>query len=547
MRALATILAIALVLVALPPVAQAQQPGDLATLLSRQAPVSVDGEASAAWTAVALRDDVLEQSRAELSDLRLFDERDVEVPFVLVGGGAEPSLVTLDRLSIEREGERTHLVVVRPTGLAVERLILRTTTPAFDRLVDVRDVGPGGGGRVVGAARIHRLPGGAERLIIPVSSPRGEAFEVVVADGDSPTLENLVVAAEVERPILVSALAGPGTLRFGGGRLRSPRYDVPRVAVQRALAQPGDDVRWAQLGAARDNPAFDPLPALAFAMKPGASVSMAQFRHRCALTVEASREGLSGLPLSVADRAHARADLGDLRVVDDLGRQRPYLVEETGQRLRAPLTVEEPVRDARNTIHRFGLPGPRVPVSAVELVLSSTFADRPYRLVAGEGDEAITIASGHLRRRPGEDAALVIELGEVEPATALALEVQDGDDAPLSLVAATALVPGAELFVVAPAGRYWLMSGAPDLAAPHYEIERARPMLLSLARERARVGPIESNPAFVPRSSDRPPPILWAVLCLAVAVLGWLTLRAVAEDDPEANDDTPVPDEPLNA
>ena len=250
----------------------------------------------------------------------------------------------------------------------------------------------------------------------------------------------------------------------------------------------------------------------------------------------------------MTDRARARADLGDLRVVDDLGRQLPYLVEETGQRLRAPLTVEEPVRDARNTVHRFGLPGPRLPLSAVELVLSSTFADRPYRLVAGEVTRPSRSPPAHLRRRPGEDAALVIELGEVEPATALALEVQDGGRRAVVARAATALVPGAELFVVAPAGRYWLMSGAPDLAAPHYEIERARPMLLSWRRTRPR-RPAREHPAFVPRSSDRPPPILWAVLCLAVAVLGWLTLRAVAEDDSDDGAGAqrpggPAPDDP---
>ena len=440
------------------PIAWAQ--GDLPTLLSREAPLRVDDEPPRPWTGLVIPTEVLEHSRPDLSDVRLFDRRGVEVPFVIVGSDDEPLRVTLDRVSVDRKADRTHLVLHRPAGMAVERLVLTTTTPSFDRVLEVRDVGPGGRGRVVGAARVYRRAGEAERSVVALSDPRGDAFEVVVSDGDSPPLENLVVVAEVERPILMSTLVGGGILRFGGGRLSTPRYDLFRRDAERALHAPAGRVRWADVGAARDNPSFEPLPALAFAMKPGAPAALGRFRHRRPLTIGASREGLSVLPLDVVDLAHAKLDLGDLRVVDDRGRQLPHLVERTGRRLRAPLTLESPSSSGTTTTHRFGLPGPRLPLSAVELVLSSTFADRGYRIVAGDGEEAITIAAGHLRRRPGDAPTLLVELGEVEAVASLELEVEDGDDAPLSLVAATALVPGAELFVVAPEGRYWLMSGA---------------------------------------------------------------------------------------
>lgn len=515
--------------------------GDLPTLLARQAPLEVD-DGPEPWTGLVIPTGVMEQSQPDLSDVRLFDHRGVEVPFVIVGGTDEPLQVMLDRLSVEQRADHTHLVVRLPAGLAVERLVLTTTTPSFDRSLEVRDVGPGGGGRAVGAGRIHRRPGDDASVVVPVRGPRGDALEIVVSDGDSPPLENLVVVAEVERPILMSPLSGRGTLRFGGGRLSTPRYDLSHHDAERALDASAARVRWAEAGEARDNPGFDPLPALAFAMKPGAPAPLGRFRHRRPLTITPSREGLSVLSLDVSDLAHARVDLGDLRVVDDRGRQLPHLIERTGRRLRAPLTLEPPSgSSSTRTIHRFSLPGPSLPLSAVELVLSSTFAHRAYRIVAGEGDEAITLAAGHLRRRPGDPPSLVVELGEVEPVASLALEVEDGDDAPLSLVAATALVPGAELFVVAPQGRYWLMSGARDLAPPRYEIERARPMVLSLSRETIVTGPREQNPAFVSPPSDQPPPILWAVIGLAVAVLGWLTLRVVAEEQP----DEPV--ESLNA
>lgn len=537
-------LAILVVLLARPAVARAD--GDLPTLLSMQAPVGVDADDAGGWTALALSSEVLESSRPDLSDLRLFDARGVEIPFVIVGGGDEPLRVGLDRVTFERQADRTRLVLRRPPGLAIDRLVLKTTTPSFDRKVEVRDVGPGGGGRVVGAARVYRRPGESAHAVVAVSDPRGDAVEIVVTDGDSPALENLVAVAEVERPIVMSALAGAGVLRFGGGRLSKPRYDLSREGAERAF-DAADRLRWARLGPIVGNPDFDPLPALAFAMKPGAPVALERFRHRRPLTIGSAREGLSVLPLDVSDLTHARADLGDLRVVDDHGQQLPHLVERTGQRLRAPLTLDAPTRSgAASTMHRFGLPGPVLPLSGIELVLASTFADRAYRVVAGEGDAAITLAAGHLRRRHGDARTLVVELGEMESVPSLALEVEDGDDAPLSLVAATALVPTAELFVVAPEGSYWLMSGAPEIAAPRYEIERARGMVLSLSREPVRAGALEPNPAFVSPSADQPPPILWAVLCLAVAVLGWLTLRAVAEEESEGVDpDDPVA--PLNA
>jgi hypothetical protein len=178
-----------------------------------------------------------------------------------------------------------------------------------------------------------------------------------------------------------------------------------------------------------------------------------------------------------------------------------------------------------------GLPGPHLSVSALELELASSFADRSYRLIAGRGDEAITIAAGHLRRRPGQPAGLTLELDDVETVSALTLEVEDGDDAPLRLAGAFALVPAAELLVVAPPGRYWLLSGSDDVPSPRFEIDAARSLLLALPRAAVRAGPIEDNPHFVAPRGDRPTVVLWAVLSLAVALLGWLTLRAVGEEE----------------
>ena len=55
-----------------------------------------------------------------------------------------------------------------------------------------------------------------------------------------------------------------------------------------------------------------------------------------------------------------------------------------------------------------------------------------------------------------------------------------------------------ELLVVAPPGRYWLMSGSASVAAARYEVEQARPFVLSLPRGRATLGPMQDNPRYAP-------------------------------------------------
>jgi hypothetical protein len=63
---------------------------------------------------------------------------------------------------------------------------------------------------------------------------------------------------------------------------------------------------------------------------------------------------------------------------------------------------------------------------------------------------------------------------------------------------------------------------------PRYELASARDLVLAVPSGQIAAGPLEPNPAFEPPD---PPPngsplMLWAVLALAVVVLGAVTLRA---------------------
>jgi hypothetical protein len=502
----------------------------LSPLLPQESVVEV-AEGEAAWTLIPLPPEVVLATTPARGDLRLFDERGREVPFVMIDAtraeAGRADWVRLERSSIEHEPERTRLVIVRPRGLTMRTLRLDSSSRAFDRPIRVRDLGVGGSGRLLADTQATRALGSSAPLDLAVAVPTGDRLEIEIDDGDSPPLEDLVVRARLRQPALVTPHAGAAVLRFGGGRLGRPHYDLDRLAPSERSA-----MRVAAVGPARDNPDFDPRPALGFAMRPGPALDAGAFAYRRALRIEAAPEGLSHMTLGLADIGRARADLGDLRIVDDAGQPYPHLVEPTGDLVAAPLTLTTPsTRIGDITTHRFALPAARLSLRRLELVLARPFIDRPYRLVSGVGDQAITIAAGTLRRNHGDAAVAPIELSVAESVTALALEVDDGDDASTEVTSATAYVPRVDLFVAAPPDGYWLLSGSATVPAPRYELAQARRLVLAVSSLPMVLGALEPNPSFRVPERERTSPLLWAVLALAVCVLAAVTLRAVGSQD----------------
>jgi hypothetical protein len=112
---------------------------------------------------------------------------------------------------------------------------------------------------------------------------------------------------------------------------------------------------------------------------------------------------------------------------------------------------------------------------------------------------------------------------------AFELRVEDGDDAPLTLVSAHARLALPELYFAAPAGEYALLLGDPDAAPPRYELERVREVVLAVAAGEAAAGELIDNPARGIFSGVRGRAgqqlLLWVVIAVAVAALTLLTLR----------------------
>lgn len=326
-------------------------------------------------------------------------ERFLEPSFVFESvHSVEPSeraVVRLAERAREQAEGRTIVELDRPTGLVPDVLRLETSSGAFERMVTVKDLLPGGHETSLGQAVLFRVPAaaqtseGGEVLEVRLQPARGARLRVEINDRDSPPLAELAFAAVVRQPALIFELAPTtdglpaGTLRFGGGRADRPRYDLADLLPHagqpvtgpraRALARLYDPSTLGQgtLGVLRANPAFDSAPALAFAMQPGNEINAATFTHRRRLTVAPSPEGLSRLHLRPEDVARARLDLADVRVVDARGRQWSYLLEPDATSEWLDLTVAKVEHHERPSRYQL-----RLPVAPLRLTRSSSIPTR---------------------------------------------------------------------------------------------------------------------------------------------------------------------------
>jgi hypothetical protein len=267
----------------------------------------------------------------------------------------------------------------------------------------------------------------------------------------------------------------------------------------------------------------------------------------------AGREDLYALTLAPEDLAELRHDAGDLRIVDEDGRQVPYVLEPGASEARLTLAVERAARAARPSpapVSRYALQL-RDPVSgkplalplvALELDVKEAFFDRPVRLLAeaeGESGER-RLYAGRLARsadpRPSPQAPprpLTMPLPGTRLST-LFLELDEGDDAPLTLLAARGTVRVPRATFKAGPGAYRVLLGNREAIAPRYDLASLRREVLSYSALAAEASPAEANPAFRRLAGDyfkdTPPTLLlWSTLLAAVLVLLLLTARAIRQ------------------
>lgn len=465
-----------------------------------------------------------------------------------VGGPARRLELPLAPVHRQESEGRTELLFDRPRGIVPEALRFGADGLAFDRSVTVWDEGPGQQAQPLARGRIHRLPGDPplQSLRVPLAGvPRGTGLRVVIDNGDSPPLAGLRAEALLDAPALVFELpageGADGTLRFGGGRTRPPDYDLDHLllragpdGLRERLRQPGT-LGAARRGPVQANPLFRAEPRLDFAARAGAALDPRGWSHERGLPIDDADEAVHRLLLGPADLGRLRPDRGDLRVVDAESKQWPYVSEELPHPVATSLEREPRQDSGGRSVWTLRLPGGEATVDTVELHFNEPFFDRAWSVETLD-EPPRTLASGRLLRRE-DPRPLQLELRGAR-AEALRLVVENGDDAPLTLEDARAWLPAWQVFVTAPPGSYRVLLGNPAAEPPSYELAGIRALVLATRAPAVEPGLLQPNPSHLARlqrpDGGREQLLVWAVLLLAVAVLGGLTLAAARPRDGEA-------------
>ena len=127
-----------------------------------------------------------------------------------------------------------------------------------------------------------------------------------------------------------------------------------------------------------------------------------------------------------------------------------------------------------------------------------------------------------------------IQTGRID---SLELIIEDGNDAPLTFDRIEGGFPFPAAYFVAPEGAYSLLVGNPEAAAPTYELERVRSIVLAVKSLDASADPLIENPSFsaaarLGTQAGAQQALLWVALGLAVAVLAGLTLKLARREQP---------------
>lgn len=444
-----------------------------------------------------------------------------------------------------------------PPGLPLETLTIDADDPAFSRRVVLVETAQGE--RVVADASLYRvrLPeedlAGEQRTLVAAAPPGTGALFLDVHDGDSPPLRGLRATASgtATRLVFASAVV-PVALYYGNDVTRAPVYDLAALSARLSATR---DVAPAQLGPERPNAAFARPAPLALGGLRGAAVDPSRWRFARTLQTGGA-DDLYVTTLAPSDLGRLRPDLGDLRVVDAAGRQIPYILEASAAEVAVPLEVEPLAGAAGGRVSRYrlqtaGAERAALPLHGLALDVPEPFFDRRVRVrVPDGGKRRGTLADAAVQRRPQRDAEQPTALRlEWAPAFAreLELEVDEGDNAPLTLAGVQGLVRVPRITFPAGPGVFRVLLGNAEAEQPRYDLAGLRAEVLAFSAVPLVPHDAVANGAYRRGVGeyfrDAPPAlVLWGTLALAVLGLGWLTARVLRH--PPAGPEPPPPPPP---
>lgn len=361
-----------------------------------------------------------------------------------------------------------------------------------------------------------------EQVRVPVSE-RSDALSLLVEARGLPPLTLGEVEVELAGLQLVVEDPGPGphTLYGGAPAGTAPVWDL--AAASPELARLPTEV--IAPGEVRPHPGWIPPEVRAELAGPGTTVPLEGFRFRRPVR----GEGLVRVPLPHDVLARTRADLGDLRLLTEDGRQVPYLLRRRGgeQALR-DLPVERVERGGESVL-TITLPHPDVPVSSVHLRTPATLFERRVTVSRVGGASLVPLRSvpWHATDRPGTlGVALEQRVGD-----RLVITIENGDDPPLPVDAVEVRWPAWEIVARLPDEPVALWYGDPRRTAPSYDLALLDGSLRHRAADLALLGDAEATSAAPLTTVDRA--LVAGGLGILVLGLGGLLValvRATPED-----------------
>jgi hypothetical protein len=302
-------------------------------------------------------------------------------------------------------------------------------------------------------------------LNVPLAELTSTRLELEVERSGAPlVIASARLLVRPKRLLFLAPTAGALRLVYGSSTAAAPTYDVGRALSQGIPQEP----TLASLGPVVDRglraaPPVAPRVVLADA---------ARFRSRAA--IELPKQGnLAYLDLA----GMAPAEAHHVRIVDSAGRQVPFIVEAEPRRVKVPLKVTSESKAGRTTLRLTGF-DPRESLSALELVARSpAFFQRNVdvfertRDVRGPTGKR-GLGSARWEKRP-EQAEARLSLSLSTPAEPeLFVEIDDGDNAPLGISAASAQATRARIdFVFTPGESLTLLSAHPAPVPARYDLQ----------------------------------------------------------------------------
>ena len=348
--------------------------------------------------------------------------------------------------------------------------------------------------RLIAAGTLARTPGGAQLLEITVSPIAGRQLEIQVEDGDSPPLGDLR-AVLVARPRFLRFDAPAGAdlrLLYGSADAAAPRYDLARSLAGSSEGQ----APLARLGPATETGA-PAHPAVNAARVPLPEPEKWTDRRPIRLPSEG---GVAYLDLYDPPRG-----LADLRIVDESGRQVPYIVE-SGRHGHRDTTAWSSASEGTVTTLAIPQPDHADAVEEIELLADAPeYFSRPVRVEQERRDARGPIAprllgEANWERRPGAPASVFrIPLARPGVSGAWRVEIDNGDNAPVRVTGIWLRRGVVRVdFVHGPGERLFLYTGNADARPPAYDLDLIAGTILAAPARPAAVGPAVETPRARP-------------------------------------------------